>query len=116
MGTSYGQIRPDTGIFFVFWYLFKGSVFHHSSSTPRGVLLEDELGGEVSDWFGSIGRSMQTLFTIQTLAGWVSWSNGGTRKTYQKYKGFVAGLFLRENKMKISLNHKAGDFLGWGVR
>lgn len=36
----------------------------------RGVLLEDQLGSEVTDWFGSIGRSMQTLFTIQTLAGW----------------------------------------------
>ena len=89
-----GKIRPDTGIFFVFWYLFKGSVFHHSSSTPRGVLLEDELGGEVADWFGSIGRSMQTLFTIQTLAGWVSWSRSDIewrdpKLTYQKYKGFV---------------------------
>lgn len=70
--------------------------FHHFEFNARGVLLEDELGGEVSDWFGSIGRSMQTLFTIQTLAGWVSWSRveiwsiGGTRKTYQKYnKGFV---------------------------
>lgn len=36
----------------------------------RGVLLADEQGAEVVEWFGSIGRSMQTLFTIQTLAGW----------------------------------------------
>jgi len=34
----------------------------------RGALVAD--GAEVVDWFGSIGRSMQTLFTIQTLAGW----------------------------------------------
>lgn len=26
--------------------------------------------GQLVLWFGSIGRSMQTLFTIQTLAGW----------------------------------------------
>lgn len=37
----------------------------------RGVLLADEnSGASVVEWFGSIGRSMQTLFTIQTLAGW----------------------------------------------
>lgn len=36
----------------------------------RGVLLADEnSGASVVEWFGSIGRSMQTLF-IQTLAGW----------------------------------------------
>ena len=40
--------------------------------SARGVLLADEQGAEVVEWFGSIGRSMQTLFTIQTLAGWDS--------------------------------------------
>ena len=40
------------------------------TSTARGVLLADEQGAEVVSWFGSIGRSMQTLFSIQTLSGW----------------------------------------------
>jgi len=41
--------------------------------SARGVLLADEnSGASVVEWFGSIGRSMQTLFTIQTLAGWDS--------------------------------------------
>lgn len=74
-----GKIRPDTLFYFVFFGIcLRAVVFTTTSnSTPRGVLLEDELGGEVSDWFGSIGRSMQTLFTIQTLAGWASWSRSG---------------------------------------
>lgn len=36
-------------------------------ATPWAV---DETEEDIETWFGSIGRSMQTLFTIQTLSGW----------------------------------------------
>ena len=52
--------------------------------SARGVLLADEnSGASVVEWFGSIGRSMQTLFTIQTLAGWDS--------TTKKWRAGCAG-------------------------
>eukprot|EP00437_Effrenium_voratum_P000768 CAMPEP_0181430040 /NCGR_PEP_ID=MMETSP1110-20121109/17515_1 /TAXON_ID=174948 /ORGANISM="Symbiodinium sp., Strain CCMP421" /LENGTH=685 /DNA_ID=CAMNT_0023553337 /DNA_START=169 /DNA_END=2226 /DNA_ORIENTATION=- len=41
----------------------------------RSMLWADETTEDIATWFGSIGRSMQTLFTIQTLAGWDNIAN-----------------------------------------
>ena len=43
-----------------------------SSSMPLQLMGVERstLDSELVAWFGSIGRSMQTLFSIQTLAGW----------------------------------------------
>ncbi len=83
MGSEYGYFARFSCVFFVFVFV----VGSETNILPaRGVLLEDQLGSEVSDWFGSIGRSMQTLFTIQTLAGWVSWSISYNGPRDDRYK------------------------------
>eukprot|EP00927_Polykrikos_kofoidii_P042570 TRINITY_DN36581_c0_g1_i2.p1 TRINITY_DN36581_c0_g1~~TRINITY_DN36581_c0_g1_i2.p1 ORF type:complete len:973 (-),score=203.19 TRINITY_DN36581_c0_g1_i2:44-2962(-) len=36
----------------------------------RSYMWEGDMADEVDAWFGSIGRSMQTLFAVMTLSGW----------------------------------------------